>query len=83
MLINIPTINIAGKSNEEALLILARHVNTLTQQLQIALENIDAEAVLNEDGSSVNRSLVPPGGKAGQILCKASDKSYDTKWINP
>lgn len=40
--------------------------------------------VSNGDTAVIGDGLgVPPGGIKGQILVKASDSDYDTKWMSP
>lgn len=43
---------------------------------------MDLMALANEDDKSYNSTNIPPGGRKGQALVKASDKSYNIKWAN-
>lgn len=35
---------------------------------------------LEDENKSVITTKIPPGGKSGQALVKASNKNYDVKW---
>lgn len=57
MLPQISDLRIDGKTPEEMLPLLVKHLNTLSQQVQLALMNIDAENVTLDSGESLTLSL--------------------------
>ena len=46
---------------------------------------ISTREIVESSGANVpsgGTNGIPPGGKAGQFLCKASDEDYDVKWAD-
>lgn len=42
--------------------------------------NLIATIALDDEDKSYVTTKIPPGGKAGYALVKASNKNYDVKW---
>ena len=53
MLLQIQEIRASGKSTDELVAMLVKQVNTLSSQLNYALQNIGAENIVTESGSSL------------------------------